>query len=742
MEDRRLAAIMFTDIVGYTALMGRDEDKAFKILRKNRDIQRPIIKKYRGEWLKEMGDGILASFHTSSDAVRCAGEIQAATQKAGIGLRIGIHEGEVVFEGGDVLGDGVNVASRLEELAEEGCINISGAVYKDIKNKAGITAEFIEEKTLKNVEEPVNVYRVHFEEQEDQETSKAQQITKKNKLPYYIIAGLIVIIAAFLIWQFLPTKETSQPTSSMDKTIAVIPFWDDSPDSDNAYFCSGMEEEIRIHLLKIADLKIESRQSVEKYRENPDIDAVTIGKELGVAFIVEGSVQKLEEDVTVRVQLIDAKSGDHIWAEIYDGNYTTKLLEFQRNTAKLIAAELNAVITPEEEQEIDILPTSDINAYDFMIRGWYEIKKYWDTRNTELLKLAHSFIDKALEIDPQYLKAITGKSGVFIAEQNFDSAYVYAKRALEIDPESAHANLSMGEYYLHSQQYDGAIESYLLALKHYKEGEILGSGLSKSYLEFILGFIYCQHKNDYQKGMPYLQKGVDDADEINYVHWGRLAPIFSNIGDYDRAAKYNRKLLESEYGICWGIANISSALIVQGKFNEAVNFLDSICGLTLCEQQCNYHYWGAYSLDGLYERSEQYFNQYLDIRGTPNARDSIWLAYMYKKLGRIHESNTLISSLHDSQENLLSGSKTTWNYLNLSLIHAILDENKETMEYLSKAVELGLNFELCDFLEINPVFENLWGDTEFKALVKRAQDEKVAQKAIVQEMIERGEIDM
>ena len=124
-EDRRLAAIMFTDIVGYTALMGKDEDLAFKVLRKNRDIQKAIIKKYRGEWLKEMGDGILASFHTASDAVRWAGEIQHAAKKENITLRIGIHEGEVVFEGNDVFGEGVNIASRLEELAEAGSIQIS-----------------------------------------------------------------------------------------------------------------------------------------------------------------------------------------------------------------------------------------------------------------------------------------------------------------------------------------------------------------------------------------------------------------------------------------------------------------------------------------------------------------------------------------------------------------------------------------------------------------------------------------
>ena len=238
-EDRRLAAIMFTDIVGYTAMMGSDENKAFKVLRKNREIQRPIIKKYRGEWLKEMGDGILASFHTASDAVRCAGEIQQAAKKEGIGLRIGIHEGEVVFEGGDVLGDGVNVASRLEELAEEGAINISGAVYKDIKNKAGITTEFIEEKELKNVEEPIKVYKVHFEVGE-QAIKKDQPVTKRNKLLYYIIAGLVVVIAIILIWQFLPLKETEpviveSEKGEIDRSIAVLPFANLSDDPAQEY---------------------------------------------------------------------------------------------------------------------------------------------------------------------------------------------------------------------------------------------------------------------------------------------------------------------------------------------------------------------------------------------------------------------------------------------------------------------------------------------------------------------------
>ena len=153
MEDRRHIAVMFTDIVGYTALMGSDEDRAFDMLKRNHAIHEILIKKRKGKLIKEVGDGTLASFPLASDAVRCAMEIQKEAKSQNIPLKIGIHQGEMVMVGADVLGDGVNVASRLQESAEEGCISISGAVYRDVKNKAGITAEYLEDKTFKNVDE-------------------------------------------------------------------------------------------------------------------------------------------------------------------------------------------------------------------------------------------------------------------------------------------------------------------------------------------------------------------------------------------------------------------------------------------------------------------------------------------------------------------------------------------------------------------------------------------------------------
>jgi TolB-like protein/class 3 adenylate cyclase len=321
-EDRRLAAIMFTDIVGYTALMGSDEDKAFQILRKNRNIQKPIIKKFNGKWLKEMGDGILASFNNASDAVRCAGEIQQAVKKEGIGLRIGIHEGEVVFEGGDVLGDGVNIASRLEELAQEGCINISGAVYKDVRNKTGITSEFIEEVELKNVVEPVKVYKVKFEQPEIETKEKEGATPIKSKLNYFLIAGIFIIFLSILVWQLFSSPKSSPISDEIeyvepDKSIAVLPFIDISPDKDQEYFCDAMLVEILMHLYKIGDLRVTARQSVMGYK-GTDKKVKEIAHELGVAHILSGSVQKFEDQLRITVQLIDTIFEQHLWAESYD----------------------------------------------------------------------------------------------------------------------------------------------------------------------------------------------------------------------------------------------------------------------------------------------------------------------------------------------------------------------------------------------------------------------------------------
>ena len=258
-QSRRLAAIMFTDIVGYTTLMGEDERKTLDLLLKSRQLQRPTIEKFDGTWIKDIGDGVLASFHTATDAVLCAISIQQLCNSiSDLKLRIGIHLGEMVFEDGDVFGDGVNIASRLQAAAPIGGIWISESVYKNVSNKKEIEARFVKEETLKNVKEPIRIFEV---------------ITNFD----IGIPGLS------------DQKVLTQIVSG--KSIAVLPFINMSNDSEQDYFSDGMAEEILNSLSHLKDLKVAGRTSSFQFK-GKNIDLREIGKTLGVATILEGSVRK------------------------------------------------------------------------------------------------------------------------------------------------------------------------------------------------------------------------------------------------------------------------------------------------------------------------------------------------------------------------------------------------------------------------------------------------------------------
>ncbi len=234
--SRQLAAIMFTHIVGYTKLMGEDEEAAFELLEKNRLVQRPIIERFNGRWLKEIGDGVLASFSTVSEAVYCAKAIQEACLKEDhLKLRIGIHQGEVVFEGEDVFGDGVNIASRLEPLAPIGGILVSESVFRNIENKKGIDASFVKEETLKNVKHPVRIYEVR--------------------------TGTI----------------ESPATQQIEKSIAVLPFLNMSTDPEQAFFSDGISEEIINAIVQLPDLKVVGRTSSFSFK-GVNEDLRTVGR--------------------------------------------------------------------------------------------------------------------------------------------------------------------------------------------------------------------------------------------------------------------------------------------------------------------------------------------------------------------------------------------------------------------------------------------------------------------------------
>jgi TolB-like protein len=704
--------------------MGSDEDKAFKVLRKNREIQRPIIKRYRGEWLKEMGDGILASFTTASDAVRCAGEIQEAVKKEGIGLRIGIHEGEVVFEAGDVLGDGVNVASRLEEMADAGAINISGAVYKDIKNKSGIETRFIEEKSLKNVDEPVKVYQVKFKAPEPDEYSNNNPVKKIDRRAYYVVVGFLLVIIFILVWQFLPRNETVvEETNTVNRSIAVLPFHNDSPDPDNEYLCNGIMEEILTQLQQIDELSVKSRTAVEKYRDQK-IDVNAVASELDIAYFLEGSVRRIGDNLRITTQLIDVSSGDHLWAETYDGKYSEEIFNFQSEVAQKVASSLQAVITPKELERIKEKPANNIESHDLSMKGWYYIKMYQQSADKKYLDIAEDLFTSATELDTSLFRGYSGIAYIHFENREVDKLLQYAGKMIRTHPEKAEGYYKRSYYYWLTIKPAKAIEDFQKAID---------LNPNHAYIPLNLGQLYCQHKKDLRSGIKYINQAFEvikensgkmDVDPFMYLLSGYA---FVTFGDYERAGRELKTALEWNVG-CRGISAYTYLQLVQGKIEEAYVFLDSICHVAQCDVICYQSRFLVSVFDGNFEGATEHYNMWKEDSG--NLGDNyitnvnLYWAYVLKKMDNLEGAYAVANKVKAIEENRL-GKNFGSSYYYLAGVYSILDQKDTAIYYLRELENKNWEFLSNDDILIDPIFEYLKDDQEFIALTDRVKNRRI-----------------
>jgi len=352
------------------------------------------------------------------------------------------------------------------------------------------------------------------------------------------------------------TALTDAPPEITDKSIAVLPFKNDSPDADNQYFADGMMDEILNHLQKITELGVKSRSAVEPYR-NSDLSFATKAQELEVAFILEGAVRKYGNRFRVTTQLIEVSSGNHLWSETYDGIFSDTIFVVQSNIAKRIASSLDAVIAPDEEEKIDRLPTANIAAYDLYVRAVHEQQLYWNTFDEKHLKSSNNLLSKALQIDPGYLQAIALKGNAFMAEKNYDSALVYAERVLAVDPELRFGYAVKGESYFQMGEIDLSIENYLKATNlPPKDDHWL-------WYHTALGRAYF-YQNQVIKAFTYYQKalGMDDINlEGQEYYW--IANAFSTIGDHEKAEAYSK--MAAKFA-CVGVGQVPWIYQVQGKF--------------------------------------------------------------------------------------------------------------------------------------------------------------------------------
>src|SRR5436853_629692 len=418
-EQRKRAAIMFTDMVGYSALAQSDDKLALELLEEHRELLREIFPRFNGTEIKTIGDGFLVEFNSALEAAQCAIEIQRALSKRNhdvpverrIEVRIGVHIGDVVHRGGDVYGDGVNIASRIEALAGAGGICVSMDVERQIRNALDARFERLAPTELKNISVPMDLFRIVLPwERSATPIAKSEarpKSTSRKFVPTAIAFVLLLIIGVGWWWTAQPGRHPASPATpstaaaAPEKSIAVLPFENLSEDKANAYFADGIQDEILTRLSKIADLKVISRTSTQQYQSKPG-NLSEIARQLGVANILEGSVQKSGEAVRVNVQLIKAANDSHLWADTFDRKLTD-IFSVETEVAKAIADQLRAKLTGREEQAIVAKPTDNPEAYDAYLRGLAYTLKTADTTTNALG--AQKYLREAVRLDPKFALA-------------------------------------------------------------------------------------------------------------------------------------------------------------------------------------------------------------------------------------------------------------------------------------------------------------------------------------------------
>ena len=573
-EKRQLAAIMFTDIVGYTALMGKDENAAYQLLKRNRGVQKPLIEKHGGKWLKEMGDGVLASFQTISDAVYCAIEIQQICREDGhLKLRIGIHQGEVIVDEGDVFGEGVNIASRIEPLAPTGGIYISESVYRNIKNRQGIVSEFVREETLKNVDHPVRIYSVNAEASEVstsvKETKQDGSTMKKSgsfkKLVTGIVLAVIVIFAGYLIFTKSKTinpEPTADVAEESEKSIAVLPFSNMSNDPDQEYFADGLSEELLNLLANIPELKVIARTSSFSFKGKNE-DVREIGKKLGVAYLLEGSVRKSGNDIRITTQLIRTDDGSHLWSDTYD-RQLVDIFKVQDEIAGKVVDQLKIEIP-------GLSPTSisqnKADAYNLLLEANYVLEHEQDSRNKaiDLLERAISLDSTNGRIWSRYASVLIGGFGGTKESrlERIASAKKATQKAIELSPEYAYGYWNMGQIlFVHEWNFVEGEKWYNKAFE-----------INPKYVgalwpaNAVMGRI--------QETIFISKKGTD-LDPLNAGSWWGLGTAYMIAGRPNDALEPYKRSIELNPEHVGSIAGLGNAYIHLGQFDKAAQCFDMV----------------------------------------------------------------------------------------------------------------------------------------------------------------------
>lgn len=578
---RKLSAILSADVQGYSRLMGDDELSTVETLTKYRETLSTLVNQWKGRVVDSPGDNVLAEFASVVDAVQCAVEIQNVLKTKNDELpedrrmifRIGINLGDVIQEGDRIYGDGVNIAARIESLADAGGICLSGSAYEQIENKLALGYQYVGEHAVKNIAKPVRVYKVPIGS-----AAGTQDKINKKKWPLVFAGIIILLIAVAAIWILYPkssisskksnnqeppsmpgTKETS-PMLAGKPSIAVLPFDNMSENKKLGYFADGLTENIITGISKNPRLFVIARNSTFTYKGKP-VKVQQVAEELGVQYVLEGSIQEAGDKVRINAQLIDARDGKHLWAQHYDRDSKDMFAIQDEITLKLMKT-LDVKLTEQGNDFLWAGNTKNLNAFEKYSEGMKLMQK-GDTRK------AVPLLKEAIALDPNYAAPYTllgwiNLMGLWLGltpspEESLEQARQLATKSISLDPHDGYARSLLAKVYFTERRFDEAVAEAKKAI----------AMDPNSYSAHLwLGCIY-SFTGKPQEGLKWMKKAKLLSPSIDVEMLIMLGMTYNILGEHEKAVDIYRKILKVAPNQLFALIGLTEGYSLSGQTEKA-----------------------------------------------------------------------------------------------------------------------------------------------------------------------------
>jgi TolB-like protein/Flp pilus assembly protein TadD len=771
-ERRKLTAIMFTDIVGYTALMAQDEVKALKILQLNREAVSTGISAHKGIFIKEIGDGTLSRFDSTLDAVNCAMSIQnKLQQQTAFELRIGIHVGDVIEQDNDIFGDGVNVAARLEQQAPVGGVCISETVYDAIRSHPDIKVKALGAKRLKGTGRDINIYNLeaesfrfinfdneHLIPKEHDQTDVANQTLLNNQHQGHLkskserrIYVALTLLTTFLGLLYFNTFDKSNPhTNNKVKTnelnqstppsIAVLPFKDFSQDKKLEYLSLGLTEEILNVLANIKELRVSARTSSFAFK-NDTLDIREIGNKLNVNYILEGSIRKYKNKIRVTAQLINTKTNFHLMSDNFD--YELKdIFKFQDDISNRIVRKLSIVLSEKSKLLFEVEKNAVPEAYNNYLLAISHLNL--DNTRTSIQRAIDSF-EVAISISPKYAKAYAGLCQSYLEANDYYSsssdnlikkAETACTKARSLNPQLIEVYISLGNLYRVKKDFKSAINILNIALTKNPNSINALIEIGKTYRE----------SQDLENAEVFLNQAIQ-LEPNNWLAFNQLGLANLFLGDHSKAEAAFKKILHIDPHNTSGLNNLGTLYLFQAKFERAASYFQR--AMKIDPSTVNYsnhatvlHYLGHYQeaielyKKILFDNEKNHFiwgnmgDSYVQLKKKPEAELSYkraiieaekellltpkdettinMLAYYYARVGNHEKAKTF------RRNSITHTTNDMYIHYYASLTSLIVGDIDGALEDINNALENGYNKK---FMAIAPEFAALHNNQEFIRMI-------------------------